>query len=86
MSKTAEQLKGRLELEKGRLERRLDVGAKLRELVAGREALAVVGAFVAGLVWALAGRKKRLDSEDVEALRDWLEHRQEIIAALDQED
>jgi hypothetical protein len=86
MSRTADLLKSRVELEKGRLERRLDLGAKIRQAVAGREAIAVAGAFAAGLVWALIGRRKRLDREDIEALHDWSEHRELIKAVLDLDD
>ncbi|HSM35339.1 MAG TPA: hypothetical protein VK837_02995 [Longimicrobiales bacterium] len=86
MARTADLLKSRVELAKGRLERRLDLGAKIRQAVAGREAVAIAGAFAAGLVWALIGRKKRLDRDDMEALHDWTEHRAQIKAALDLED
>ena len=86
LSRTGDLLKQKLDLEKGRLGRRLDLAAKLRRAIAGREALAAAGAFAAGLLLALAGRKKRLHRDDIDALRDWSKHRERVLAALEDED
>lgn len=84
LSRTADLLKRKLDVEKGRLGRRLDLATKLRRAIAGREALAAAGAFAAGLLLALAGRRKRLDRDDRKALRDWSKHRERVLAALEE--
>lgn len=82
LSATSELLKQRLDIEKKRMENRFDVVSRLRDAMEGKELLALGGAFAGGLVLALLGRRRRVDADDLEALRAWADHRDRVLAAL----
>ncbi|MEN8376414.1 MAG: hypothetical protein ABFS34_13285 [Gemmatimonadota bacterium] len=65
LAANADLLKGRLGVQRAHLRKGLDLPAKLRELVSGKELLALAGAFVGGLALGLLrGRKRRARFDD----------------------
>ena len=82
LAATAETLKGRVDVERSRLARRLDVSSRIRDAIAGKELWALVGAFAGGLALAWLGRRARLDAEDRAALDAWRRDRERVLEAL----
>ncbi|HUG00427.1 MAG TPA: hypothetical protein VML95_01050 [Longimicrobiales bacterium] len=82
LAATAETLKGRVDVERSRLARRLDISSRIRDAIAGKELWALAGAFAGGLALAWLGRRARLDAEDREALRAWRRDRERVLEVL----